>query len=203
MTTGGDSEHSGRPLTRTDIVSTSEVAELLGIPRSTVHELARRGDLPARRVGRRWLFLLSRAIENPRWWPDNSPPRLRRLISVVLAPRGRRGDELVGRGGAAIAWRAVRFGGRASGSGRVEAFCGPGSWCRDVSVGRFRPVTGGCDECAGFAHAEGFAGEADDVAVVQKAVEDRGRDGLVGEEAGPAFELDVGGDDQAAFLVGG
>jgi excisionase family DNA binding protein len=49
-----------RPLTRTDVLSTTEVAELLGIPRSTVYELARRGDLPARRVGRRWLFLRER-----------------------------------------------------------------------------------------------------------------------------------------------
>jgi excisionase family DNA binding protein len=49
-----------RPLTRADVLSTSEVAELLGMPRSTVHELARRGDLPARRVGRRWLFLRDR-----------------------------------------------------------------------------------------------------------------------------------------------
>jgi excisionase family DNA binding protein len=45
---------AARPLTRTDVLSASEVAGLLGIPRSTVHELARRGDLPARRVGRRW-----------------------------------------------------------------------------------------------------------------------------------------------------
>jgi excisionase family DNA binding protein len=50
----------GRPLTRTDVLSTTEVAELLGIPRSTVHALARRGELPARRVGRRWLFLRDR-----------------------------------------------------------------------------------------------------------------------------------------------
>jgi excisionase family DNA binding protein len=47
-------------LTRADVLSTSEVAELLGIPRSTVHELARRGELPARRVGRRWIFLRNR-----------------------------------------------------------------------------------------------------------------------------------------------
>jgi len=39
------------------VLSTSEVSELLGIPRSTVHHLARRGDLPARRVGRRRIFL--------------------------------------------------------------------------------------------------------------------------------------------------
>ena len=58
-----------RPLTRTDVMSTKEVADLLGIPRSTVYELARRGDLPARRVGRRWLFLrdrLAAAITPPR-----------------------------------------------------------------------------------------------------------------------------------------
>jgi excisionase family DNA binding protein len=51
---------AARPLTRTDVMSTREVADLLGIPRSTVYELARRGDLPARRVGRRWLFLRDR-----------------------------------------------------------------------------------------------------------------------------------------------
>ncbi|MGH2781359.1 MAG: helix-turn-helix domain-containing protein [Thermoleophilaceae bacterium] len=67
-----------RPLTRTDVLSTSEVADLLGIPRSTVHELARRGELPARRVGRRWLFLrdlLAAAItplDDPTAW---QPPR--------------------------------------------------------------------------------------------------------------------------------
>ncbi|UUY05101.1 helix-turn-helix domain-containing protein [Svornostia abyssi] len=47
-------------LTRDNVLTTTEVAELLGIPRSTVHQLARRGDLPARRVGRRWIFLRDR-----------------------------------------------------------------------------------------------------------------------------------------------
>jgi len=61
-------------LTRTDVLSTSEVAELLGIPRSTVHHLARRGELPARRVGRRWLFLRDRLeaaitpLDDPTAW---------------------------------------------------------------------------------------------------------------------------------------
>jgi excisionase family DNA binding protein len=64
-------------LARTDILSTSEVAELLGIPRSTVYELARRGDLPARRVGRRWLFLRDRlaAAITPLDDPDAWKPR--------------------------------------------------------------------------------------------------------------------------------
>jgi excisionase family DNA binding protein len=54
------------------------VADLLGIPRSTVYELARRGDLPARRVGRRWLFLRDRLaaaitpLDDPAAWrPQN------------------------------------------------------------------------------------------------------------------------------------
>ncbi len=65
------------PLTRTDVLSTTEVAELLGIPRSTVHELARRGELPARRVGRRWLFLRDRLaaaiapLDDPAAWRPN------------------------------------------------------------------------------------------------------------------------------------
>jgi excisionase family DNA binding protein len=63
-----------RPLTRTDVLSTTEVAELLGIPRSTVYELARRGDLTARRVGRRRLFLRERVaaaiapLDDPAAW---------------------------------------------------------------------------------------------------------------------------------------
>ena len=50
----------GRPLTRDDVLGVRDVAELLGLPRSTVHDLARRGLLPARRVGRRWLFVRDR-----------------------------------------------------------------------------------------------------------------------------------------------
>ena len=67
-----------RPLTRTDVLSARELAELLGIPRSTVHELARRRDLPARRVGRRWLFLRDKPaaaitpLDDPvAWRPGN------------------------------------------------------------------------------------------------------------------------------------
>ena len=63
-----------RSLTRTHVLSATEVAELLGIPRSTVHHLARRGELPARRVGRRWLFLRDRIagaiapLDDPAAW---------------------------------------------------------------------------------------------------------------------------------------
>jgi excisionase family DNA binding protein len=69
---------AARSLTRTDVLSTTEAAELLGIPRSTVHELARRGDLPARRVGRRWIFLRDRLaaaitpLDDPAAWRPGS-----------------------------------------------------------------------------------------------------------------------------------
>jgi excisionase family DNA binding protein len=45
------------PLTRTDVLTAREVGDLLRIPRSTVYDLARRGVLPAHRVGRAWRFL--------------------------------------------------------------------------------------------------------------------------------------------------
>lgn len=69
-----DDPDESRALTRTDVLATSEVAALLGVPRSTVHELARRGDLPARRVGRRWLFIRDRIaaaiapLDDPAAW---------------------------------------------------------------------------------------------------------------------------------------
>jgi excisionase family DNA binding protein len=49
-----------RPLTRNEVMTASEVAELLRMPLSTVYELARRGELPACRFGRTWRFLRSR-----------------------------------------------------------------------------------------------------------------------------------------------
>jgi excisionase family DNA binding protein len=69
---------AARPLTRADVLSTREVADLLGIPRSTVYELARRGDFPARRVGRRWLFLRDRLaaavtpLDDPAAWKSRN-----------------------------------------------------------------------------------------------------------------------------------
>jgi excisionase family DNA binding protein len=50
---------SGGPtrLTRDDVVDAREVSELLHLPRSTVFEYARRGVLPAHKLGRRWIFI--------------------------------------------------------------------------------------------------------------------------------------------------
>jgi Helix-turn-helix domain len=44
-------------LTREDILDGRDVSELLHLPISTVLEYARRGVLPGRKLGRRWIFL--------------------------------------------------------------------------------------------------------------------------------------------------
>jgi excisionase family DNA binding protein len=50
-------------LTRDQVMTAREVAELLQMPVSTVYELARRGEIPARRLGRTWRFLRPRLEE--------------------------------------------------------------------------------------------------------------------------------------------
>lgn len=50
-------------LTRDEVLTAREVADLLKMPVSTIYELARRGELPARRLGRTWRFLRPRLDE--------------------------------------------------------------------------------------------------------------------------------------------
>jgi excisionase family DNA binding protein len=54
--------HAGAPqgLTRDGVMTPGEVADLLGIPISTVYYLARQGRLPHSRVGRTYRFLRPR-----------------------------------------------------------------------------------------------------------------------------------------------
>jgi len=52
-----------RGLTRDEVMTASEVSELLHLPVSTVYYLARRGELPACRLGRAWRFLRPRIEE--------------------------------------------------------------------------------------------------------------------------------------------
>ncbi len=49
-----------RGLTRDEVMTAREVAELLKMPVSTIYQLARRGELPASRLGRTWRFLRPR-----------------------------------------------------------------------------------------------------------------------------------------------
>jgi excisionase family DNA binding protein len=63
----GTSQLTGSPLqsarvalTRDEVMTAPEVAELLHLPVSTVYYLARRGELPASRFGRTWRFLRPR-----------------------------------------------------------------------------------------------------------------------------------------------
>lgn len=51
---------TGRGLTRDEVMTAGEVAELLHLPVSTVYYLARRGEIPACRLGRAWRFLRPR-----------------------------------------------------------------------------------------------------------------------------------------------
>jgi excisionase family DNA binding protein len=51
------------PLTRDEVMTAREVADSLRMPTSTVYELARRGVLPARRLGRTWRFLRPKLAE--------------------------------------------------------------------------------------------------------------------------------------------
>ena len=47
-------------LIRDEVMTAREVADLLRMPTSTVYELARKGVLPASRLGRTWWFLRPR-----------------------------------------------------------------------------------------------------------------------------------------------
>lgn len=85
---------SPEPLTRADVLTATEASRLLGIPRSTLYALARRHELPARQIGRRWIFrrsLLERAtlpLSEPGSWAATSgmPGASRGLAAVRPLP---------------------------------------------------------------------------------------------------------------------
>jgi excisionase family DNA binding protein len=59
--TASTRDHPGRVgLTRDEVMTATEVAELPHLPVSTIYYLARRGELPASRFGRAWRFLRPR-----------------------------------------------------------------------------------------------------------------------------------------------
>ena len=52
-----------RGLTRDEVMTAAEVADFLHLPVSTVYYLARRGEIPAARLGRSWRFVRPRIEE--------------------------------------------------------------------------------------------------------------------------------------------
>ena len=52
-----------RGFTRDEVMTAAEVGELLHLPVSTVYYLARRGEIPACRLGRAWRFVRPRIEE--------------------------------------------------------------------------------------------------------------------------------------------
>jgi len=59
------------------LLSSSDVARLIGVKVAQVSRLAKRGDLPARRVAGRWLFVVAdieRLIAARPWWLFNGHP---------------------------------------------------------------------------------------------------------------------------------
>lgn len=54
---GGGEERRVRRITREDVMTAREVAHMLVLPKSTVYELARRGELPCARLGRTIRFI--------------------------------------------------------------------------------------------------------------------------------------------------
>lgn len=62
LTLAAGSQRAGT-LTRDQVMTANEVADLVHLPVSTVYKLARRGKLPASRFGRTWRFLRPRIEE--------------------------------------------------------------------------------------------------------------------------------------------
>jgi excisionase family DNA binding protein len=68
-------EPSVPQLTRESVLDTRAVAELLHLPASTVFEYARRGVLPAHKLGRRWVFIRDELDAAVRAAPAAPSPR--------------------------------------------------------------------------------------------------------------------------------
>ena len=81
----GSRDQTGRvPLTRDEVMTASEVAELLHLPVSTVYYLARRGELPASRFGRALAHRLFTQYV-PQQMEAPLPPPLKRTVAKARA----------------------------------------------------------------------------------------------------------------------
>jgi excisionase family DNA binding protein len=67
--------HDVPRLTRNDVLDGRAVGELLHLPRSTVLEYARRGLIPAHKLGRRWIFIRDEVDAAVRAAPATAPQK--------------------------------------------------------------------------------------------------------------------------------
>ena len=67
--TGAPLVRQSQGLTRSDLLTPEEVAQLLAVPRKTILRWAASGYLPARKLGRRWRFIRA---ELERWLDSDS-----------------------------------------------------------------------------------------------------------------------------------
>ncbi|MGH2849449.1 MAG: helix-turn-helix domain-containing protein [Solirubrobacteraceae bacterium] len=72
-------------LTGEDVLDARQLADLLHLPSSTVLDLARRGILPAHKLGRRWIFLHDEIETHIRAAPARSDMRSREQPPVQRA----------------------------------------------------------------------------------------------------------------------
>ncbi len=75
-----------------EILTVDGAAELLGVSAYTIREMAKRGDIPARKVGKGWRFsreALVGMIRNPAAVrSDFKVPTVSRPLRITPAPRG-------------------------------------------------------------------------------------------------------------------
>lgn len=71
-----------------EVMTVEEVAEYLGLSKPTIYKLARRGEIPAAKVGRSWRFH-RHAVEQmmlPRESPETYRERLRERMATEPTP---------------------------------------------------------------------------------------------------------------------
>lgn len=77
-----------------DILTTEEVSEIFKLPLNRVKSLARRGDIPAKKVGKDWRF---KASEINKWFSDWQPNNFdpnKKAGEIIEALNGKKKDRL-------------------------------------------------------------------------------------------------------------
>lgn len=126
----GNHEDRSQPtasLGAADVMTVSDVAEFLHIPVSTVYELTRRGEPPARRVGRAWRFLRPRLEEF--LWGSQASARTRFGVGLGRLQHGSAWSVMPAAVGLVGAWSIWASAAPWDGWRRsVSDGCGPRTW---------------------------------------------------------------------------